>query len=159
MQRVLNRRKRSVSGASIHSRRKNGRRRRSSSVSSSSMSVRTQCSCHRLVTNSRRLSTSGKVRPLVPLSSVTEGRNLLPSSSGCWLLADPLYLVGRCSLRKPWFCTRYSAVVCLPAQIVPQTPISIFELVIEDSTTVPIYLGQPAVHNHQTTSRALDLTE
>lgn len=123
-QRELKRWKRRVIGASTLRRRKKGRRRRSSRVGSSSMSVRTQCSCHRFVTNSRSESTSGKVRPLVPRSSVTEGRNLLLCSSLRCGNAVTLDLDGKCSLRNPWCCTRYSAVVCLPEQIVPHTPIS-----------------------------------
>lgn len=49
-------------------------RRRSRSRFDEEMSVRTQFSCHRLVVKSRRESTSGNVRPLVPFSSEIEGR-------------------------------------------------------------------------------------
>jgi len=123
-QRLLKREKRRVIGASTERRRKNGRRRSSSRVVSSSMSVKTQCSCHRFVTKSRSESTSGKVKPRVPLSSVTEGKKRLMYSSFCCTSAVEFDLDGRCNLRKPWCCTRYSAVVCLPEQIVPHIPIS-----------------------------------
>lgn len=68
---------RRLMGASTLMRRKNGLRISRSRVVSSEISVRTQCSRHRLVTNSSNASTSGNVRPRVPFSSVTEGRSRL----------------------------------------------------------------------------------
>ena len=67
---------------------------------------------------------SGKVRPRVPFSSVTLGRR------HSWALGslEMACVEGRCSLRKPWFCTRYSAIECLPAQMLPQMPINMVEV-------------------------------
>lgn len=118
------------------------------------MSVMTQCSRHRRVTNSKSDSTSGKERPRAPLWSVTVGRSRAcvsqkdvsgvglevveveadgdgdaegecdESAAGCsW---DG---VGRWRRRKPWCCTRYSAVECFPAQMGPQMPINMIEMV------------------------------
>lgn len=75
---------------------------------------------------------SGNVRPRVPFSSVTVDRNRASSwmflvfvlglgigkeevEEACW---------GRCRRRKLWCWMRYSAVVCLPAQVVPMMPMS-----------------------------------
>jgi hypothetical protein len=94
-----NRRYRKLTGASILKSRKNGLLKRSSRVLSSCMSVSTQCSRHLLVTKSRRLSTSGKVRPRVPFSSVTDGRRRFSSSKLCPASCS---CEGRWRRRKPW---------------------------------------------------------
>lgn len=96
--RLLKRRNRRLMGASMLSRRKNGRLSRDSRVASSVISVNTQCSRHRLVTKSSKPSTSGNVRPRVPFSSVTDGRSLFHSSVPCSAIDA---LDGRCSRKKP----------------------------------------------------------
>lgn len=97
-------------------RRKKGRRSRRSRVESEWISVRTQCSCQRLVTKSRSESTSGKVRPRVPFSSDIEGRRERASSEPPWARGTHGFC-GRWRRRKWWCWTRYSAIECLPAQI------------------------------------------
>src|SRR2546423_8782789 len=79
------------------------------------MSVRTQCSRHRLVTKSSKESMSGNVRPRVPFSSVTVGRSRAMSSD--MLDGNAEAFEGRWRRRKWWFWTRYSAIECLPAHM------------------------------------------
>ena len=112
--RSLNRRYRRDIGASTATARKNGLLSKLSSVASSWISVSTQCSRHRFVTKSISESMSGKVRPRVPFSSVTVGRNRSISSG---LFDGSAALDGRWRRRNWWSWTRYSATECLPAQM------------------------------------------
>lgn len=109
LRRAWNRSKRIVTGASTEMRMKNGRRISTSRMTSSWMSVVTHRCCQRFVTKSTRLWTSGNVCdwPVEPpLTDAVASEDLLCRYSG-W---------------NPWWSIRYSATVCLPAQIPPQMP-------------------------------------
>jgi hypothetical protein len=112
--RSLKRCHRTPTGASTLTSKKKGRRSRASTTFSSQMSVVTQLSRQRSVTNSNSESTSGKVHcRSAELDAVAEALECEVASSA----ADGAGVRASCRRTKPCCWTRYDAMEDLPAQM------------------------------------------